>query len=185
MIILKMSGEQKHDGSSLAIQQPVHKIYPRNLKFTWGDNPNYWKLPDLSSDGPAELKRVCWLQVTGTTQVETGKSYIIKFNITLKSDASGWNGLPLFLIAKTHDGKYTWQMINALKPPTTGTDAGFDIPTDEKQFTVKIPAGPGPGKRELFFGLYEIWSNKWKGGLLINYATVKEVSSPNQAFVCA
>ncbi|XP_031262341.1 protein PHLOEM PROTEIN 2-LIKE A9-like [Pistacia vera] len=181
MIILKMSDGQKDNWSPITIQheeKPEKKIYPRDLKFTWGDNPSYWKLPEQSQNGPAELKRVCWLQVTGTTQVETGKSYIIKFNVTLNPGAFGWNGLPLFLIAKTHDGNYTWQMIDPLKPPpATGTGTVSDIPTDGKQFTVQIP--PGVGKQELFFGLYEIWSNRWKGGLLINYASVKERSSPN------
>ncbi|KAJ0016651.1 hypothetical protein Pint_09600 [Pistacia integerrima] len=133
------------------------------------------------SEKTAELKQVCWLQVTGSKRVKTGKSYEIEFNITLKADAFGWNGLPLSLMAKIGaKGKSIWKKIKPLEE--TGREEKFDIPKPEEKFIVKIPKpedDKGDEDKDLFFGLYEIWSNKWKGGLLINYATVKEASSPN------
>ncbi|KAJ0018964.1 hypothetical protein Pint_11566 [Pistacia integerrima] len=118
-------------------------------------------------------------KVTGSKRVKTGKSYEIEFNITLKADAFGWNGLPLSLMAKIGaKGKSIWKKIKPLEE--TGREEKFDIPKPEEKFIVKIPKPEDDkGDEDLFFGLYEIWSNKWKGGLLINYATVKEVSSPN------
>ncbi|KAJ0016943.1 hypothetical protein Pint_09588 [Pistacia integerrima] len=71
-------------------------------------------------------------------------------------------------------GKYIWKKIKPLEQTTTANP--FDIPNPDEKFIVKIPADKGDG--QLFFGLYEIWSNQWKGGLCINYATVEEVSSP-------
>ncbi|KAJ0081819.1 hypothetical protein Patl1_09896 [Pistacia atlantica] len=72
-------------------------------------------------------------------------------------------------------GKSIWKKIKPLEQTTPGNP--FDIPKPEEEFIVKIP--DGKGDEELFFGLYEIWSNKWKKGLLIDHATVKEVSEPN------
>ncbi|KAJ0081818.1 hypothetical protein Patl1_09895 [Pistacia atlantica] len=132
----------------------------------------------LQSKEPAELSKVCWLQVTGKTKVKRGKSYEIEFNITLKADGFGWNGLPLFLMAKIGaKGKSIWKKIKPLEQ--TPNDKTFDIPKPEEKFIVKIPDNKGDEEQDLFFGFYEIWSNKWKGGLLINYATVKEVSERN------
>ncbi|XP_031247649.1 protein PHLOEM PROTEIN 2-LIKE A9-like [Pistacia vera] len=154
-----------------------NKIYKGAFDITWGNNDNYWKLP-ADEKSPAELKRVCWLQVTGKTKVKRGKSYEIEFNITLKADGFGWNGLPLFLMAKIGaKGKSIWKKIKPLEQTTDNKT--FDIPKPDEKFIVKIPDNKGDEEQDLFFGFYEIWSNKWKGGLLINYATVKEVSEPN------
>ncbi|KAJ0083173.1 hypothetical protein Patl1_10715 [Pistacia atlantica] len=132
----------------------------------------------LQSKEPAELSKVCWLQVTGKTKVKRGKSYEIEFNITLKADGFGWNGLPLFLMAKIGArGKSIWKKIKPLEQTTN--DKTFDIPKPEEKFIVKIPDNKSDEEQDLSFGFYEIWSNKWKGGLLINYATVKEVSERN------
>ncbi|KAJ0082273.1 hypothetical protein Patl1_09864 [Pistacia atlantica] len=152
-------------------------IYPKDFDITWGNDEKYWTRPtNEKPEGPAELKRVCWLQVTGSKKVERGKSYEIKFNISSTKNFSGWNGLPLFLMAKIGaKGKSIWKKIKPLEQ--TPHDKKYDIPKPEEEFIVKIP--DGKGDEELFFGLYEIWSNKWKGGLLVNHATLKEVSKLN------
>ncbi|KAJ0082274.1 hypothetical protein Patl1_09867 [Pistacia atlantica] len=71
-------------------------------------------------------------------------------------------------------GKSIWKKIKPVDQTTV--DTPFDIPQPDEKFIISIPGDKGD--EELFFGLYEIWSNQWKGGLLINCATV-EVSSPN------
>ncbi|KAJ0016656.1 hypothetical protein Pint_09606 [Pistacia integerrima] len=155
------------------------RMKSKKVPFSLIIEVQYIYLLDQDSDlSPAELKRVCWLQVTGKTKVKRGKSYEIEFNITLKADGFGWNGLPLFLMAKIGaKGKSIWKKIKPLEQTTDNKT--IDIPKPDEKFIVKIPDNKGDEEQDLFFGFYEIWSNKWKGGLLINYATVNEVSEPN------
>ncbi|XP_031268567.1 protein PHLOEM PROTEIN 2-LIKE A9-like isoform X2 [Pistacia vera] len=174
----KGAEEKKPEKAETTEEDKDYKIYPGKLEITWGDNQSYWSSPNKTSKEPAELYKVSWLQVTGKTKVKRGKSYEIEFNITLKADGFGWNGLPLFLMAKIGaKGKSIWKKIKPLEQ--TPNDKTFDIPKPEEKFIVKIPDNKGDEEQDLFFGFYEIWSNKWKGGLLINYATVKEVSERN------
>ncbi|XP_031261906.1 protein PHLOEM PROTEIN 2-LIKE A9-like isoform X2 [Pistacia vera] len=158
-----------------------NNINPGDLNITWGNDPRYWKLLDKRSKNPAELIEVCWLQVTGTKRVKIGKSYEIKFNISFTNKSFGWNGLPLFLMAKIGArGNSIWKKIEPLEQGTP--DAQFYIPKPEdKQFIVPIRPGKKgeSGEEDLFFGLYEIWDKNWKGGLRIHYATVEEVNASN------
>ncbi|KAJ0081107.1 hypothetical protein Patl1_09901 [Pistacia atlantica] len=148
------------------------KIYPGDFDITWSEKRNYWKKPKKGSKDPAELIRVCWLQVTGTKTVKTGKSYEITFNISFTEKSFGWNGLPLFMMYKIgENGNSTPIKIKPLEE--TETKKRFNIPYPEEKLIVKIPGDKGDEK--LCFGFYETQSNRWKGGLSIHHATVKEV----------
>ncbi|XP_006468453.2 protein PHLOEM PROTEIN 2-LIKE A9 [Citrus sinensis] len=143
-------------------------IKSRGLNIVWGNDPRYWHLPEKRSNDPVELVQVCWLEATGSVEVKRGKKYQIGFKISLKADAFGWSGCPVFMMAKLgKKGKYTWRKMKPLDH--LGKEAA-EIP-DEK-FEILVPE---QGENQLYFGLYEVWNGKWKGGLLIHHAFIREV----------
>ncbi|KAF5729194.1 protein PHLOEM PROTEIN 2-LIKE A9-like [Tripterygium wilfordii] len=122
-----------------------------------------------------ELVQVCWLEVTGSTTVEAGKKYQVSFTVSLKPDAFGWNGCPVFMMAKVgRKGKYSWKKIKALEKADFGSNS-IQIPDHDGNKLV-IEVEPTAEDRQLYFGLYEVWSGKWKGGLEIHNAIVRIVS---------
>ncbi|KAJ0081356.1 hypothetical protein Patl1_09874 [Pistacia atlantica] len=147
----KEEEEEKNKGKTPE-EDKVDKIYPRDLNIIGGNDPRQWKPLDKRSTDPAELIKVSWLQ-----------------------------GIPLFLMAKIGQrGNSKYHLIEPLEQATPG--AQFYIPKPEhKQFIVQIPPGKKgeSGEEDLWFGLYECWNSKWKGGLRIHYATVEEVSVSN------
>ncbi|KAK9267164.1 hypothetical protein L1049_009584 [Liquidambar formosana] len=148
-------------------------FYPKALNIVWGNDGRYWSIPKNDSGGSdtraaAELLQVSWLEVTGSMDLQPGKKYRVGFNVELKPDAFGWNGCPVYLMAKVgKKGRYKWKKINLQdqgeKPPYYIAD----------QFS--IDSAPSTDKT-LYFGLYEVWSGKWKGGLKLNHAIVEEVT---------
>lgn len=109
------------------------------------------------------------MEVTGAVVVQSGKKYEIGFRVTLKPDAFGWGGTPLYLMAKLgKQGKYKKKSIYLQDEPR---DKDFNIPKD--RFVIEVP--PALTDATLHFGLYEVWSGRWKGGIQIHYAFVKEV----------
>jgi hypothetical protein len=120
--------------------------------------------------GPAELIQVSWLEVTGTHEGEKGKSYEVVFDVSMTPDAFGWNGCHVYVMAKVGKrGKYSWKR-SSMENPKTGN---FQIPTTE---TLKITVEENASDTKIYFGMYEVWSGKWKGGLKIHSAQLKEVA---------
>lgn len=106
--------------------------------------------------------------MTGSATVEGGKKYQIGFKISLKADAFGWSGSPVFMMAKLgKKGRYTWRKMRPLDQ--LGNNEA-EIPEDK----LEISVGQLDDK-QLYFGLYEVWNGKWKGGLLIHHAFIREV----------
>ncbi|KAF3450038.1 hypothetical protein FNV43_RR06117 [Rhamnella rubrinervis] len=105
-------------------------------------------------DGPADLIQVSWLEVTGTTDpLDVGK-YEVGFRVTIKVDAFGWKNCQVFLMAKVgKKGRYNWKKVSL-----EGLN-NKEIPEDKFQIDVK----PENDDKQLYFGLYEVWSGKWKG----------------------
>lgn len=110
-----------------------------------------------------------WFEVKATYKnAKRGSKYNIGFNISLKSEAFGWESSPVFLMAKVGEsGSYTWKRLyltdmEAEKP--------FNIP-DNFEIVIPITAKD----TTLQFGLYEIWGGRWKGGLCIHHAYVTKV----------
>lgn len=146
----------------------VATIRPRGLNIIWGNDPRYWHLPAKRSEDPVELAQVCWLEVTGSANVEGGKKYQIGFNISLKADAFGWSDSPVFMMAKLgKKGRYTWRK---MKPLDQLGNNSAEIPEEKLEISVTQQ-----DDKQLYFGLYEVWNGKWKGGLLIHYAFIREV----------
>ncbi|CAN6683998.1 unnamed protein product [Malus baccata var. baccata] len=154
---------------------------PRGLNIVWGNDERYWKLPKKKQSKdeptePAELIQVSWLEVTGSCSLSIAKKYEISFDVELAPDAFGWRDIQAFLMAKVgKKGKYTWTKVKvAAQDPKVGK---FKIPDDNGP-PMKIEVPSNALDNTVYFGLYEVWSGKWKGGLKIHQASVKEVT-PN------
>jgi len=81
----------------------------------------------------------------------------------VKDDAFGWQGTDVLVMAKIgKKGKYKFK-VNSLTPG----QQNIIIPQDPLELTVQN------AQSELHFGLYEVWSGKWKGGLEILRAIVE------------
>lgn len=113
-----------------------------------------------SSDGSAELIQVSWLEVSGKVPVEKG-TYVVKFDVAVNSNGFGWDGTPVLVMAKVgKKGKYKYEEVT------------LQCGNDQISPKVSIPVEGNPNDLELHFGLYEVWSGKWKGGLIIKKAEV-------------
>lgn len=121
---------------------------------------------------PAELIRVCWLEVTASTEdLKPGKKYQVYFEVSLTTDAFGWENIPVFLMAKIGKrGKYLWKKM--VLERGANSDKKFKIPMGDN-LIIEVP--PGSTDKKLYFGLYEVWSGKWKGGLKIHEATIQQL----------
>ncbi|KAL4011719.1 hypothetical protein IC575_028781 [Cucumis melo] len=154
-------------------------FYPRALTITWGNDNRYWRfLPSTNLKDPksaVQLLQVSWLEVTcSTDKVEAGKTYKVGFNVSLQPDAFGWDDVEVFIMAKVgKKGNYFFKKTNLGKRSTTTKK--FSVP-DEGNLEIEIVAPQSsPGDCGLYFGLYEVWSGKWKGGLQIHDAFVEKV----------
>ncbi|XVF40046.1 hypothetical protein PTKIN_Ptkin01aG0081000 [Pterospermum kingtungense] len=176
-----MASKPHHDAEEDAINNPnkdnsYFVIKPRGFNIVWGNESRYWRVPPRSSlstqsDEYAELVQVSWVEVTGSVPLNASTAYQISFTLSFTGDAFGWSGSPVFLMAKVGKrGRYKWRRLreveNLPKEPT-------QIPSDDEPFVVDVP-GDQPDTR-LFFGLYEVWSGKWKGGLRVHRAVVKQM----------
>ncbi|KAJ6417877.1 hypothetical protein OIU84_001292 [Salix udensis] len=141
---------------------------PRGFNIIWGSDKRYWNVPEKGIVQPAELLKVCWLEVTGTTTGSLPKGkYEIIFKLQVKQGAFGLYDSPIFMMAKVGKrGRYKWRKI---KLPQISDNRA--VPTEPFQ----IEVDETKDENKLYFGLYEVWNGKWKGGLLIHEATVRPV----------
>ncbi|XP_039028757.1 protein PHLOEM PROTEIN 2-LIKE A9-like [Hibiscus syriacus] len=175
---------QEADNNSIIKEKTVDNkdvitFKPRAFNIVWGNDSRYWRIPNpprsfapLSEEEAAELVQVSWLEVTGSCQVEPLTTYEISFTLSFNRNAFGWSGAPVFLMAKVgKKGKYKCRKLkeidNLFEEPT-------DVPSNEDSFTVD--SGQLQPDMRLYFGLYEVWSGKWKGGMRLHQAIVKEIS---------
>ncbi|KAL6282890.1 hypothetical protein ACE6H2_013819 [Prunus campanulata] len=151
-----------------------YTIKPRGLTIVWGNDERYWKLPkEKDSNEPVELLQVSWLEVTATVDLNPGKEYEISFQVELAPDAFGWRDIQAFLMAKVgKKGKYKWTKVKLAQDSNLGR---FKIP-DTNGLPFRIRSADANADNTLHFGLYEVWSGKWKGGLKIYEANVEEVT---------
>ncbi|KAL0407579.1 UNVERIFIED_CONTAM: protein PHLOEM PROTEIN 2-LIKE A9 [Sesamum latifolium] len=143
------------------------KIPPKHLNIVWGGDSRYWKLPD-DEESSAELNQVCWLEVTGSVEgTRPNKQYQVGFHVSFTPDAFGWGGSPLYIMVKRgKDGKSVWRKL-LLNPDQTKE---CDITA-----TTNTNTNPHSNDSKLYFGLYEVWSGKWKGGLKIHHAFIRQL----------
>ncbi|XP_050370435.1 protein PHLOEM PROTEIN 2-LIKE A9-like [Argentina anserina] len=148
-------------------------IKPRGLSIVWGKDESYWKIPAKGTDDAAELMQVSWLEVTGSVKLTAGNSYNLTFEVELLSDAFGWKDIQVFLMARVgKKGKYNWKKVQL--QPAAGKEK---IPKDDDKLTIAVPTEETD--TTLQFGLYEVWSGKWKGGLKIYNAEVTVIPDPD------
>lgn len=124
---------------------------------------------------------VSWLEVTGSFEkIESGKTYRIGFKISFKPEAAGWDEAPVFMSAKIgKKGKTVWKRIKSVNQnfgKLKGGSEPINIPDEsDGRFEISVsPASLNPDTM-LQFGLYEVWTGRWKTGLLIHEAFVHEV----------
>uniref|UniRef100_A0A6N2JZC5 Protein PHLOEM PROTEIN 2-LIKE A9 n=1 Tax=Salix viminalis TaxID=40686 RepID=A0A6N2JZC5_SALVM len=147
------------------------RFKPRQLDITWGDDSQYWKMPEEGTDGPAELLKVAWLEINGSTPkpLPKGKKYALSFKISMAHDDPVWRTDPVYMLAKVgKKGTSNWEKIN-LGDMRVGDI--IEIPSGKLRFTVPEKAKD----TTLLFGLYERWGGKWKKGLRIHEAVVEEM----------
>ena len=157
-----MDSNSHYEGNHISYKiENGFEIYPSGLNIIWGQDARYWKLPQGKE--PAELVQVSWLEVTGyCDQVEPNVTYDVKFQLKLTPDAFGWNDLPIYFMVKSGSGSL-WKKLNLTKDAPTNSDGIYVVPNN---LTVTVGKGGNVGNN-LYFGLYEVWSGKWKGGLVI------------------
>jgi hypothetical protein len=153
-------------------------------------------------DGFAELLEVCWLDVSGEMPVTKGKTYEVSFMLSMNTKNSfGWDDLhhPVMVMARIgKEGEYQRKEIklSELKgtvmefPPDKcrvefksdeKSESKEELPAKTTQTKSKSDENPNNDEEKLYFGLYEVWSNKWKGGLQIHEAIVQEIPAGNNA----
>ncbi|XP_057812144.1 protein PHLOEM PROTEIN 2-LIKE A9-like [Salvia miltiorrhiza] len=155
-----------HSGNSSAKfnkDERTKVILPKDLNIVWGNDTRYWNINDV-----AELHQVSWLEVTGGVEgASAAKSYEVGFSVSLNPDAFGWGKYPIYIMIKRgKEEKVTWTKIS-INPNNQETQ--FEI----KGRLLKSDHSTDIGK--LSFGLYEVWSGKWKGGLKIHKAFVNQL----------
>lgn len=146
-------------------------IQPQDLNIVWGRDDRYWNIPAAPKANedmaPVELYQVSWLEVTGcVNETNPNRDYEVGFEVSLAPDAFGWGTSPIYIMVKRgKDGKFASKK--------------FQVDPDKSE-KFKISAQnnknqPSSDDTQLYFGLYEVWSGKWKGGLRIHNAYVKEI----------
>lgn len=118
----------------------------------------------------AELFQVSWLEVTGcVSNTEDKKEYEVGFNVSLTPDAFGWSGSPVYILVKRgKEGKFKGHKFTLDTPKENA---------DIKATVAKLEDGSGNDddeKTKVYFGFYEVWRGKWKGGLKIHHAFIQE-----------
>ncbi|KAK4709921.1 hypothetical protein AABB24_023567 [Solanum stoloniferum] len=147
----------------------VFKIYPAAFNIVWGKDERYWKLPQEKED-PATLVQVSWLEVTGwCDKVEKGTKYEVKFKVKLTPDSFGFNELPLYFMVKS-GSKNLWKKIYLTKDANVESNGSYLVPNN---LTITTTDSPYEDSK-LCFGLYEVWSGKWKGGLIIQEVIIQK-----------
>ncbi|KAL3632337.1 hypothetical protein CASFOL_025321 [Castilleja foliolosa] len=147
------------------------RIPAKDLNVVWGKDPRYWKIPD-DDKSSLELNQVYWLEVTTCVdKTNPKKVYEVGFDVSLSADAFGWGDAPLYLMVKRGNaGKFVWKKY-PMTIPSYNTEEHREI--KGRSSLDQESEDPCP---KLHFGLYEVWSGKWKGGLKINHAFVREVT---------
>ncbi|KAL3523000.1 hypothetical protein ACH5RR_015834 [Cinchona calisaya] len=147
-------------------------VKPRGLNIVWGRDARYWNVPNPEDDGkPAELLQVSWLEVTGCVSTDPQKNYEVGFKVSLTPDAFGWGGSPIYIMVKRgKEGKFVWKE-NVLTNNPHRTNEFYITTTLVKSDR----QAQGSTDRKIYFGLYEVWSDKWKGGLKVHHVRIKEV----------
>ncbi|XP_052174877.1 uncharacterized protein PHLOEM PROTEIN 2-LIKE A4-like [Diospyros lotus] len=157
-------------------------IPARALNIVWGSHTRYWewikmeegvmgKSQTPDSKEAAMLIQINWLAVTGKIdmkRLEAGKTYTVYYIVKFQVDAFGWHSVPVqFMVRVT--GKEYAQKSAKLEQYQAKPDEWHEVPGGE--FTAPSD-GEGAGSVE--FGMFEVDSDWWKGGLVLAGVKIKE-----------
>nr|XP_034909689.1 uncharacterized protein LOC118045217 isoform X3 [Populus alba] len=137
-----------------------------------------WTISESSRDVTAEMLEVCWLDVTGSMTATKGKAYEISFILSMNEENSfGWED-PVYVMARIgEEGEYTRVQIDLSK---LGREKE-EFPAEKCRVEFRSDENAENNKKKLYFGLYEVWTNNWKGGLRIHEAIVRELTAVDSA----
>jgi hypothetical protein len=126
----------------------------------------------------AEMLEVCWLDVTGSMTATKGKAYEISFILSMNEENSfGWED-PVYVMARIgEEGEYTRVKIDLSKLGLKEEE----FPAEKCRVEFRSDENAENNKKTLYFGLYEVWTNHWKGGLRIHEAIVRELTAEDSA----
>ncbi|WOL17810.1 hypothetical protein Cni_G26610 [Canna indica] len=176
-----------HSDALVKADKDMIHISVKAMKITWGSDGRFWswiqlpkdKLPkDLSKDevgfdSAAELLQVSWLEVTGALdlanhkhQLSPSKTYEVIYHIKFKADAFGFSKVPITLLLVTPDGKR--EKISEMME--THRNRGVDLWHEIYGGEFRVPATV-TGKVE--FGVLEVESQRWKGGMIFAGVTIR------------
>jgi len=129
-------------------------------------------------DGTAELLEVCWLDVTGSMPATEGKAYEISFILSMnKENSFGWED-PVYVMARIgEEGEYKRVEIDLSKLGLKEEE----FPAEKCRVEFRGDENAENIEKKLYFGLYEVWTNNWKGGLRIHEAIVRELTAEDSA----
>jgi len=124
------------------------------------------------------MLEVCWLDVTGSMTATKGKAYEISFILSMNEENSfGWED-PVYVMARIgEEGEYTRVKIDLSKLGLKEEE----FPAEKCRVQFRSGEDAENNKKTLYFGLYEVWTNNWKGGLRIHEAIVREVTAEDSA----
>ncbi|CAL9185721.1 unnamed protein product [Musa hybrid cultivar] len=154
-------------------------ISAKDMQIAWVDDERFWNWTDVSTEKPsfgtaADLNQVCWLEATGTLELAKPQTYEIIYHIKFKDDAFGWNGVPVTFRLVTPEGQRK-EISRVMESHSKRRSKGWrEIHGGE--FSLSTQTG---GKVE--FGMYEIESQKWKGGMLLAGVTIRPKPSATPA----
>lgn len=106
------------------------------------------------------------------SKTEPGKEYEVGFKLSFTADAFGWSGSPVYILvkrgktAKFKGHKFSLDTSKESEEIKAKIDPIDNITTDEAE----------DENSKVYFGLYEVWRGKWKGGLRIHHAFIQELN---------
>ncbi|RQP00951.1 hypothetical protein POPTR_015G120000v4 [Populus trichocarpa] len=148
---------------------------PKNLGIFSEEESQAWT---ISERDIAEMLEVCWLDVTGSMTATKGKAYEISFILSMNEENSfGWED-PVYVMARIgEEGEYTRVKIDLSKLGLKEEE----FPAEKCRVEFRSGENAKSIEKKLYFGLYEVWTNNWKGGLRIHEAIVRELTAEDSA----
>lgn len=149
---------------------------PNNLSIVSEEESKAWTISER--DVTAEMLEGCWLDVTGSKTATKGKAYEISFILSMnKENSFGWED-PVYVMARIgEEGEYTRVKIDLSK---LGLEKK-ELPEEKCRVEFGSDENAENNEKTLYFGLYEVWTNNWKGGLRIHEAIVRELTAEDSA----
>ncbi|KAI5563218.1 hypothetical protein POPTR_015G118800v4 [Populus trichocarpa] len=180
---MSFRSKSSRQGDSKGSKEPPSKHVSKGAEGTGSSFPDFSKMKNLfgrgsKGDDPAELLEVCWLDVTGSMTATKGKAYEISFILSMNEENSfGWED-PVYVMARIgEEGEYTRVKIDLSKLGLKEEE----FPAEKCRVEFRSDENAENNKKTLYFGLYEVWTNHWKGGLRIHEAIVRELTAEDSA----